>query len=73
MRAMLLDCALGGADLLEDGLAGFEQWRFLAERGCRLGQGFHFSRPVTPREILARDLRERSHPAGPGGQVMRSM
>ena len=74
MVAAIIQLAHGlGMDPLAEGIETLEQWRFLAERGCRLGQGFHFSRPVTPREILARDLRERSHPAGPGGQVMRSM
>src|SRR3954447_2895107 len=30
MRALVLEVAAGGADMLEDGLAGFQQWRFFA-------------------------------------------
>ncbi|CAN5667285.1 hypothetical protein BH18ACT17_BH18ACT17_01120 [soil metagenome] len=29
------------------------EWRFLTDRGCALGQGYFFSRPVGPSEILA--------------------
>ncbi|MFN2589542.1 MAG: putative bifunctional diguanylate cyclase/phosphodiesterase [Actinomycetota bacterium] len=35
-----------GMDSLAEGIETEEQHRFLVERGCRLGQGFHFSRPV---------------------------
>jgi EAL domain-containing protein (putative c-di-GMP-specific phosphodiesterase class I) len=31
---------------------GLDQWRFLAEHGCELGQGYYFSRPVLGDQIL---------------------
>jgi len=40
-------------DPLAEGIETEEEWRFLAARGCALGQGFLFSRPVPPEEILA--------------------
>ncbi len=43
---------LGMAPLAE-GIETEEEWRFLADRGCELGQGYFFSRPVPPEEILA--------------------
>ena len=36
---------------LAEGIETPEQLRFLTERGCPLGQGFHFSRPVPADEI----------------------
>jgi diguanylate cyclase (GGDEF)-like protein/PAS domain S-box-containing protein len=38
---------------LAEGIETEEEWRFLADRGCEHGQGFYFSRPVPPGEILA--------------------
>jgi EAL domain-containing protein (putative c-di-GMP-specific phosphodiesterase class I) len=38
---------------LAEGIETEGEWRFLAERGCALGQGFFFSRPVAAEEILA--------------------
>ena len=43
---------------LAEGIETEEQWRFLTEAGCTLGQGFHFAKPmpaeaITP--LLARD------------------
>jgi len=40
-------------DPLAEGIETEEEWRFLAARGCARGQGFLFSRPVPPEEILA--------------------
>jgi diguanylate cyclase (GGDEF)-like protein/PAS domain S-box-containing protein len=48
--------ALGMAPLAE-GIETREDWRFLVDRGCRLGQGYFFSRPVPAEEILARSDR----------------
>ncbi|HJR98693.1 MAG TPA: EAL domain-containing protein [Actinomycetota bacterium] len=42
-----------GMTPLAEGIESEGEWRFLADRGCTLGQGFHFSRPVAPGEILA--------------------
>jgi len=42
-----------GMTPLAEGIESEGEWRFLADRGCTLGQGFHFSRPVPADEILA--------------------
>jgi len=44
-----------GLDLvtLAEGIETAEELAFLRERGCRLGQGFYFSKPVQPEEIIA--------------------
>ena len=38
---------------LAEGIETAEELAFLREHGCRLGQGFYFSRPVPPEEIIA--------------------
>jgi EAL domain-containing protein (putative c-di-GMP-specific phosphodiesterase class I) len=38
---------------LAEGIETLEELDFLRERGCKLGQGFYFSRPVPPEEIIA--------------------
>jgi EAL domain-containing protein (putative c-di-GMP-specific phosphodiesterase class I) len=38
---------------LAEGIETEDQLRFLTERGCPLGQGYHFSRPVPASEIAA--------------------
>jgi diguanylate cyclase (GGDEF)-like protein len=38
---------------LAEGIETREELDFLRERGCSLGQGFYFSRPVPPEEIIA--------------------
>jgi diguanylate cyclase (GGDEF)-like protein/PAS domain S-box-containing protein len=43
-----------GMTTLAEGIETADEWRFLAERGCELGQGFFFSRPVPAGEISAR-------------------
>ena len=48
--------ALGMTPLAE-GIETEEDWLFLVERGCRLGQGYFFSRPVTAEDILGRHRR----------------
>jgi diguanylate cyclase (GGDEF)-like protein/PAS domain S-box-containing protein len=42
-----------GMEALAEGIENEDQLRFLAERNCPLGQGFLFSPPVTPEELLA--------------------
>jgi diguanylate cyclase (GGDEF)-like protein/PAS domain S-box-containing protein len=42
-----------GMTPLAEGIESEGEWRFLADRGCTLGQGFYFSRPVPPEDILA--------------------
>jgi diguanylate cyclase (GGDEF)-like protein/PAS domain S-box-containing protein len=46
-----------GMESLAEGIETEAEWRFLADRGCPLGQGYFFSRPVPPEEILARHRR----------------
>ncbi|HEX6131412.1 MAG TPA: EAL domain-containing protein [Actinomycetota bacterium] len=43
-----------GMTTLAEGIETEAEWRFLAERGCELGQGYFFSRPVPAEEISAR-------------------
>ena len=38
---------------LAEGIETTQELEFLRERGCRLGQGFYFSKPVPPEEIIA--------------------
>jgi diguanylate cyclase (GGDEF)-like protein/PAS domain S-box-containing protein len=42
-----------GMTPIAEGIETEEEWRFLAERDCTLGQGFLFSRPVPGGDILA--------------------
>ncbi len=46
---------------LAEGIETLGEWTFLAEHGCALGQGFHFSRPVPAREIMAMVRRSSIH------------
>ncbi|HSL10364.1 MAG TPA: EAL domain-containing protein [Actinomycetota bacterium] len=43
-----------GMTTLAEGIETEAEWRFLAERGCELGQGYFFSRPVPADEIVGR-------------------
>ncbi len=43
-----------GMKTLAEGIETEQEWRFLAEHGCQLGQGFYFSRPVPAEEILGK-------------------
>jgi diguanylate cyclase (GGDEF)-like protein/PAS domain S-box-containing protein len=45
-----LALSLGMAPLAE-GIETEDQWRFLVDHGCRLGQGFYFTRPVPAADI----------------------
>jgi diguanylate cyclase (GGDEF)-like protein/PAS domain S-box-containing protein len=42
-----------GMTPIAEGIETEDEWRFLAERDCTLGQGFLFSRPVPAADILA--------------------
>jgi diguanylate cyclase (GGDEF)-like protein/PAS domain S-box-containing protein len=48
-----------GMQPLAEGIETEAEWRFLAERGCALGQGYFFSKPVAPEQILAMYRRSR--------------
>jgi EAL domain-containing protein (putative c-di-GMP-specific phosphodiesterase class I) len=39
---------------LAEGIETEEQWQFLAQSGCSLGQGFYFSKPVPATDISQR-------------------
>jgi diguanylate cyclase (GGDEF)-like protein/PAS domain S-box-containing protein len=43
-----------GMTTLAEGIETEGEWRFLAELGCELGQGYLFSRPVPPEELTER-------------------
>jgi EAL domain-containing protein (putative c-di-GMP-specific phosphodiesterase class I) len=38
---------------LAEGIESEAEWRFLVDRGCTLGQGFYFCKPVPALDILA--------------------
>jgi EAL domain-containing protein (putative c-di-GMP-specific phosphodiesterase class I) len=42
-----------GVTTLAEGIETAGELAFVRERGCVLGQGFHFSKPVPPEEIIA--------------------
>jgi EAL domain-containing protein (putative c-di-GMP-specific phosphodiesterase class I) len=42
-----------GMSALAEGIETEGEWRFLVDRGCPMGQGYYFSRPVPAAEILA--------------------
>jgi EAL domain-containing protein (putative c-di-GMP-specific phosphodiesterase class I) len=50
-----------GMSPLAEGIETEEEWRALMARGCEHGQGFFFSRPVPPDEILAIHRRAALH------------
>lgn len=45
-----------GMTTLAEGIETEGEWRFLAEQGCELGQGFYFCRPV-PADVLSERFR----------------
>jgi EAL domain-containing protein (putative c-di-GMP-specific phosphodiesterase class I) len=46
-----------GMTALAEGIETEDEWRFLREHGCPLGQGYFFCRPVPAAEIIARHRR----------------
>jgi diguanylate cyclase (GGDEF)-like protein/PAS domain S-box-containing protein len=54
VRAMVQLAESVGMVPLAEGIETEDQWRFLVEQGCTLGQGFYFSRPVPAEEIAPR-------------------
>jgi diguanylate cyclase (GGDEF)-like protein/PAS domain S-box-containing protein len=53
VSAMITLASNLGMTPLAEGIETEGEWRFLADRGCPLGQGFYFSKPVPPADILA--------------------
>jgi EAL domain-containing protein (putative c-di-GMP-specific phosphodiesterase class I) len=45
-----------GLTVLAEGIETEGELSFLLERGCVMGQGFYFSKPVPPEEIIALSL-----------------
>jgi diguanylate cyclase (GGDEF)-like protein/PAS domain S-box-containing protein len=70
VRAMVQLADSVGMVPLAEGIETEEQWHFLLEQGCTLGQGFYFGRPVAAEEITPRAktgsaLPEPQEPTGP--------
>jgi EAL domain-containing protein (putative c-di-GMP-specific phosphodiesterase class I) len=56
-----------GMTPLAEGIETEGEWQYLAARGCPLGQGFYFSKPVPPGDILAMHRRSSIHLVGDAG------
>jgi EAL domain-containing protein (putative c-di-GMP-specific phosphodiesterase class I) len=61
VSAMIALASNLGMTPLAEGIETEGEWRFLAEHDCTLGQGFYFSKPVPPSEILAMHRRSSIH------------
>jgi EAL domain-containing protein (putative c-di-GMP-specific phosphodiesterase class I) len=61
VTAMIALASNLGMTALAEGIETDEEWRFLTDRGCPLGQGFLFSKPVPASEILALHRRAELH------------
>jgi diguanylate cyclase (GGDEF)-like protein/PAS domain S-box-containing protein len=64
VSAMIALASNLGMTALAEGIETEGEWRFLADRGCPLGQGFYFSKPVLPADILAMHRRSSIHALG---------
>ena len=53
VSAMIALASNLGMTPLAEGIETEGEWRFLADHSCLLGQGFYFSKPVPPADILA--------------------
>jgi EAL domain-containing protein (putative c-di-GMP-specific phosphodiesterase class I) len=53
VSAMIALASNLGMTALAEGIETAEEWDFLRDRGCQLGQGFYFARPMTGVDILA--------------------
>lgn len=51
-----------GMEVVAEGVEGPSQARILREMGCDLGQGYHISKPLPPKELTA-FLAERATPS----------
>jgi EAL domain-containing protein (putative c-di-GMP-specific phosphodiesterase class I) len=52
---------------LAEGIETEGEWQFLVDRGCPLGQGFHFARPMPGVDILAMHRRAGLRVVGDAG------
>ena len=53
VSAMIALASNLGMTSIAEGIETEEEWMFLADRGCKLGQGYYFSKPVPAEDILA--------------------
>jgi diguanylate cyclase (GGDEF)-like protein/PAS domain S-box-containing protein len=66
VSAMIALASNLGMTPLAEGIETEAEWHALTERGCELGQGYFFSRPVQASEILAIHRRAELHIVGGG-------
>ncbi len=57
VSAMIALAGSLGMTPLAEGIETEEEWKFLHDHGCPLGQGYYFSRPVPGSEITAQHRR----------------
>jgi diguanylate cyclase (GGDEF)-like protein/PAS domain S-box-containing protein len=67
VSAMIALASNLGMTPLAEGIETEGEWRYLADRGCPLGQGFYFSKPVPPADILAMHRRSSIRLVGEAG------
>ena len=53
VSAMIALASNLGMTSIAEGIETEAEWAFLADRGCKLGQGYYFSKPVPAEDILA--------------------
>ena len=53
VSAMIALASNLGMTSIAEGIETETEWSFLADRGCNLGQGYYFSKPVPAEDILA--------------------
>ena len=58
-----------GLSVVAEGVESAEQRDLLVELGCPLGQGYHFSRPLSPGEVRSLLIGAGAGPAGGGGAL----
>ncbi|MEX0990503.1 MAG: EAL domain-containing protein [Actinomycetota bacterium] len=58
VSAMIALAGSLGMTPLAEGIETEEEWKFLLDHGCLLGQGFYFSKPVPAEDITARHRRQ---------------
>jgi EAL domain-containing protein (putative c-di-GMP-specific phosphodiesterase class I) len=51
VRAIIQLAKSLGTTPLAEGIETEEQWRFLADNGCSVGQGFLFARPMPAEDV----------------------
>ena len=67
VSAMIALASNLGMTALAEGIETEGEWQFLVDRGCPLGQGFHFARPMPGVDILAMHRRAGLRVVGDAG------